>query len=238
MTRRHELRDGQSKCSSPLPSSTAATTTTRIPRPMIDKSRACWVTPWSTLSSTLISTPNAPPRASPSSPGAHSESSPRGSRSWGSTTAPSLPERTWPRACAWDDPSHGTDPGNVRARRKAEPAGKQRCVVLDVADVVDLVVQLGQPLPREAALPGVEVKPVHRGVDHLVAHLPVLEHRIARIEAWQSNDRYAHYVGRGAKGGANSTLSPSCSPEMIWARLMLVRPTRTGTGRPSAPPGR
>ena len=44
--------------------------------------------------------------------------------------------------CASGRHSDAPNPTDVRAGRQAKPAGKQRGMVLNVADVVDLVVQL------------------------------------------------------------------------------------------------
>src|SRR5580704_9452395 len=54
-------------------------------------------------------------------------------------------------------------------------------MMLDMADIDELVLQLGHAIPTEATFGAVEIQHVHGVVDHPIAELPVLEHLRLRV---------------------------------------------------------
>jgi len=70
----------------------------------------------------------------------------------------------------------------MRPDGRAEAVAEDGRVVLDVADVVHLVFELGDRfVPGKAALRSVEVQPIHAGIYHRVAHRPLTEYLGLRI---------------------------------------------------------
>src|SRR6516165_6580164 len=62
-------------------------------------------------------------------------------------------------------------------------------MMLDVADIDELVLQLGHVIPTEATLGAVEIQRVHGVIDHPIAELPVFEH--LRLRVWLTPDAIA-----------------------------------------------
>src|ERR1700741_437010 len=54
-------------------------------------------------------------------------------------------------------------------------------MMLDVADIDELVLQLGHAIPTEATLGAVEIQGVHGVINHPIAELPVCEHLRLRV---------------------------------------------------------
>src|SRR5271154_4206562 len=54
-------------------------------------------------------------------------------------------------------------------------------MMLDMADIDELVLQLGHAIPTEATFGAVEIQRVHGVIDHPIAELPVLEHLRLRV---------------------------------------------------------
>ena len=54
-------------------------------------------------------------------------------------------------------------------------------MMLDVADIDELVLQLGHAIPTEATLGAVEIQRLHGVINHPIAELPVLEHLRLRV---------------------------------------------------------
>ena len=53
--------------------------------------------------------------------------------------------------------------------------------MLDMADINELVLQLGHAIPTEPTFGAVEIQRVHGVIDHPIAELPVLEHLRLRL---------------------------------------------------------
>src|SRR5579871_3996529 len=62
-------------------------------------------------------------------------------------------------------------------------------MMLDVADIDELVLQLGHLIPTEAAFCAVEIQRIHGVIDHPFAELPVLKH--LRLRVWLAPDAVA-----------------------------------------------
>ena len=54
-------------------------------------------------------------------------------------------------------------------------------MMLNMADIDELVLQLGHAVPTEATFGAVEIQRVHGVIDHPIAELPVLEHLRMRV---------------------------------------------------------
>ena len=54
-------------------------------------------------------------------------------------------------------------------------------MMLDVADIDELVLQLGHLIPTEATLGAVEIQHLNGVINHPIAELPVLEHLRLRV---------------------------------------------------------
>src|SRR5215510_6122728 len=64
---------------------------------------------------------------------------------------------------------------------------RQLCgVMLDVANVHQLMLELRHRIPRETAVQTLEIKRVDRAIDHRVADTPVFEH--LRLRVWIGRD--------------------------------------------------
>src|SRR5262249_39880792 len=72
-------------------------------------------------------------------------------------------------------------PGNPDVGGRADAIDQLRSVMLDVADINELVLQLGHLIPTEATLGAIEIQRIHRVVDHPIAELPIFEHVRLRI---------------------------------------------------------
>src|SRR5262245_11850105 len=72
-------------------------------------------------------------------------------------------------------------PGNPDVGGRADAIDQLRSVMLDVADINELVLQLGHLIPTEATLGAIEIQRIHRVVDHPIAELPIFEHLRLRI---------------------------------------------------------
>jgi len=64
---------------------------------------------------------------------------------------------------------------------RADPVDQLRSMMLDVADIDQLVLQLGHAIPTEATLGAVKIQRVHGVINHPIAELPVLEHLRLRV---------------------------------------------------------
>ena len=78
------------------------------------------------------------------------------------------------------------DPLDADVRRGTETIRELRAVVLDVADVHQLMLQLRHVVPTETAFGAVEIKRVYRIIDDAIAEGPVLEH--LRLRIWVALD--------------------------------------------------
>ena len=67
-------------------------------------------------------------------------------------------------------------PANPDVGGRADAVDQLRAMMLDVADIDELVLQLGHAIPTEATLGAVEIQRVHGFINHPIAELPVLEH--------------------------------------------------------------
>src|SRR5215469_7513621 len=54
-------------------------------------------------------------------------------------------------------------------------------MMLDLADIFELVLQLGHVIPTEATLGALEIQRLHGVINHPIAELPVLEHLRLRV---------------------------------------------------------
>ena len=54
-------------------------------------------------------------------------------------------------------------------------------MMLDMADIDELVLQLGHAIPTEATFGAVEIQRVDGVIDHPIAELPVIEHLRLRV---------------------------------------------------------
>src|SRR5215467_11077270 len=80
-------------------------------------------------------------------------------------------------------------PANPDVGGRADPVDQLRAMMLDVADIDELVLQLGHAIPTEATFGAVEIQRVHGVVDHPIAELPVFEH--LRLRVWLTLDAIA-----------------------------------------------
>ena len=64
---------------------------------------------------------------------------------------------------------------------RADAIDQLRSVMLDVANIDELVLQLGHAIPTEATIGAVEIKRIHGVINHSIAELPVLEHLRLRV---------------------------------------------------------
>ena len=78
-------------------------------------------------------------------------------------------------------PLAGGHPGNPDIGGRADSVDQLATVMLDVADIDELVLQLGHAIPTEATLGAVEIQRVHCVIHHPIAELPILEHLRLRV---------------------------------------------------------
>src|SRR5579859_1804740 len=72
-------------------------------------------------------------------------------------------------------------PANPDVGGRADAIDQLRGMMLDMADIDELVLQLGHAIPTEATFGAVEIQRVHGAIDHPIAELPVLEHLRLRV---------------------------------------------------------
>src|SRR5215471_13174016 len=75
-------------------------------------------------------------------------------------------------------PAH---PADSHVSGRADAVDQLRAMMLDVADIDELVLLLGQAIPTEATLSAIEIQRVHGVIDHAIAEFPVLEHVRLRV---------------------------------------------------------
>src|SRR5215469_2467677 len=72
-------------------------------------------------------------------------------------------------------------PANPDVGGRADAVDQLRSMMLDVADIDELVLKLGHAIPTEATLGAVEIQRLHGVINHPIAELPVLEHLRLRV---------------------------------------------------------
>src|SRR5689334_2080166 len=72
-------------------------------------------------------------------------------------------------------------PVNPDVSGRADPVDQLRSMMLDVANIDELVLQLGHAIPTEATLGAVEIQRVNGVINHPIAEIPVLEHLRLRV---------------------------------------------------------
>ncbi len=72
-------------------------------------------------------------------------------------------------------------PANPDVGGRADAIDQLRGMMLDMADIDELVLQLGHAIPTEATFGSVEIQRVHGVIDHPIAEPPVFEHFRLRI---------------------------------------------------------
>src|SRR5271163_4513805 len=72
-------------------------------------------------------------------------------------------------------------PANPDIGGRADAVDQLPGMMLDVADIDELVLQLGHAIPTEATFGAVGIQRVHGVINHPIAELPVLEHLRLRV---------------------------------------------------------
>src|SRR5271157_3267045 len=72
-------------------------------------------------------------------------------------------------------------PANPHVSGRADAVDQLRAMMLDVADIDELVLQFGHAIPTEATLSAIEIQCVHGVIDHAIAEFPVLKHVRLRV---------------------------------------------------------
>ena len=93
---------------------------------------------------------------------------------------------------------YGADPIDSPIRRTAQAVRQLTGVVLEMAQVDELVLEFGHVVPPEAAIGGRQVEAIDGGIDAVVADLPVLEKLPARVGLADSG-RVVGWPGKAAE---------------------------------------
>src|SRR5215470_11925784 len=78
------------------------------------------------------------------------------------------------------------DPPDPNVSCRSETIGQLSGVMLDVANVHQLMLELRHRIPRETAVRTLEIQRVDCAIDHRVADTPVFEH--LRLRVWIGRD--------------------------------------------------